>query len=507
MLICIDAGHYIGTPGKRCLKSIDPGETREWTLNSRVADKLEAILAGYDCRTMRVDDVTGRRDVTLSQRVAAANRARADVYLSIHHNAGINGGSGGGIVAYVTPSHQKQSEVVRDAVYRHTVAATGLRGNRAQPLAEQSLYVLNYTTMPATLIELGFMDSTTDTPIILTEQFADQAAAGLAAALVEVYDLQPRRRLEPVATLSAEEFRVEVVAAAKRSIAGDYINAGYFGSYSEAGERFALPAGHLAGIYTATGRWMRHYAEERGRFVGDRWIFDSSRWAYANPTHGRPVTTVYTQGSQVRVAELVSLPDNVGHAVSGIPLIRDGRACTVADITAQGWDTSPLRATWHTVLAVADGRAHVFAWESQSNNLVTSGEAARAFAGYRDVVKLDGGGSFICRQDGKEQSTAEDRVICSILRLPEKKGELELTEDRVRQIVREELDTVNYEKWKDYMDRYRKALATQDATMPDLVADAVALGISADGSRPRALMTREEGMVMARAAVMASRAE
>lgn len=118
------------TPGKRCLKSIDPGETREWGLNSRVADKLEAILAGYDCRTMRVDDVTGRRDVTLSQRVAAANRAKADVYLSIHHNAGINGGSGGGIVAYVSPSHQKQSEVVRDAVYRYTVAATGLRGNR-----------------------------------------------------------------------------------------------------------------------------------------------------------------------------------------------------------------------------------------------------------------------------------------------------------------------------------------------------------------------------------------
>ena len=38
-----------------------------------------------------------------------------------------------------------------------------------------------------------------------------------------------------------------------------------------------------------------------------------------------------------------------------------------------------------------------------------------------------------------------------------------------------------------------------------LVADAVALGISADGSRPRALMTREEGMVMARAAVRAAK--
>ncbi len=30
MLICIDAGHYIGTPGKRCLKGIDPGRL-EWT--------------------------------------------------------------------------------------------------------------------------------------------------------------------------------------------------------------------------------------------------------------------------------------------------------------------------------------------------------------------------------------------------------------------------------------------------------------------------------------------
>ena len=66
MLICIDAGHCLSTPGKRCLKSIDPGETREWTLNRRVADKLEAILAGYDFRTMRVDDVTGRREESRS---------------------------------------------------------------------------------------------------------------------------------------------------------------------------------------------------------------------------------------------------------------------------------------------------------------------------------------------------------------------------------------------------------------------------------------------------------
>lgn len=190
MLICIDAGHYLGTPGKRCLKKIDPQETREWVLNARAADKVQEILAGYDCETMRVDDVTGQEEVTLYERVSAANRAGADLYLSIHHNAGINGGSGGGIVVYACPGADQQSKAVQQAIYQHTVAETRLRGNRANPMPEGNLYVLNASAMPAVLGEFGFMDSTTDTPQILTEAFADQLARGIVEALVEVYGLK-----------------------------------------------------------------------------------------------------------------------------------------------------------------------------------------------------------------------------------------------------------------------------------------------------------------------------
>ena len=89
MLICIDAGHGRNTAGKRCLKRIDPGETREWTLNSRIADKLQALLAGYNCQTMRADDVTGERDVPLADRCEAANTVRADVYVSITPMRGV----------------------------------------------------------------------------------------------------------------------------------------------------------------------------------------------------------------------------------------------------------------------------------------------------------------------------------------------------------------------------------------------------------------------------------
>ena len=190
MLICIDAGHYLGTPGKRCLRTIDPGETREWVLNNRVAHKVQQRLTAYDCTTMRVDDPTGQREITLFDRVLIANQAGADVYLSIHHNAGIKGGSGGGIVVYVCPGVGEDTTRLQRAVYEHTVASTGLRGNRSQPLGVANFYVLVNTTMPAVLGEFGFMDSTTDTPIILTEEYADKLAQGIVEALVEVYKLK-----------------------------------------------------------------------------------------------------------------------------------------------------------------------------------------------------------------------------------------------------------------------------------------------------------------------------
>lgn len=32
------AGHYLGTPGKRVPKTLDPNETREWTLNGMILE-------------------------------------------------------------------------------------------------------------------------------------------------------------------------------------------------------------------------------------------------------------------------------------------------------------------------------------------------------------------------------------------------------------------------------------------------------------------------------------
>ncbi len=190
--IALDAGHYRYTSGKRCLKRIDPAETREWVLNDRIARRVEQELERYDCTVLRVDDVTGETDVPLASRVRAANVWKADVYLSIHHNAGINGGAGGGIVVYTAPDASEQAKAVQRAVYECVVEQTGLKGNRATPLASARLYVLTNTSMPAVLGEFGFMDSTTDVPVILTDRFALQVARGIVDALVQVYRLSKR---------------------------------------------------------------------------------------------------------------------------------------------------------------------------------------------------------------------------------------------------------------------------------------------------------------------------
>ena len=221
-IIVIDAGHGYNTAGKRCLKSIDPNQTREWFLNDRIADRLQELLAGYDCTVLRADDTTGARDIPLSTRVATANKAKADMYISIHHNAGINGGSGGGTVVYYyssSPSRAQQAQRLYDAV----VSKTGLRGNRSANVQKNALYVLKHTTGPALLLENGFMDSAADTPVILTQDHAEKTAQGLLNFLVDQLAIKPKTAQDkptpqPAAYYPACAARYTTIAAALASI-------------------------------------------------------------------------------------------------------------------------------------------------------------------------------------------------------------------------------------------------------------------------------------------------
>lgn len=194
--IALTAGHYRYTAGKRCLKKLDKNETREWVLNDRICDKIEKLLSVYEgYELLRTDDTTGEKAIEIEERVKKANNWNADFYLSVHHNAGILGGKGGGIVAYVCKGCSDKSKEWQKDLYNSLIKHTNLKGNRATPLASSNLYEVKSTKMPAVLLELGFMDSATDVPVILTEQYADSCAKAICEVIVNRAGL--KKKAEP----------------------------------------------------------------------------------------------------------------------------------------------------------------------------------------------------------------------------------------------------------------------------------------------------------------------
>jgi N-acetylmuramoyl-L-alanine amidase len=226
--IALNAGHGKYTAGKRCLKKLDKNQTREWVLNSRICEKIQSQLKAYQgYELIRLDDVTGEKDIALKTRTNKANEFKADFYLSIHHNAGVNGGTGGGIVAYVYTKPSKKSEEWQDALYNAIIKRTGLKGNRSDGTLKANFHECRESNMPCVLLECGFMDSKTDVPIILTDKFADQVATACVEVLVKKGKLTKKEDEAPIKKPSSIYFKrylgdSESIVEALKSIGAAY---------------------------------------------------------------------------------------------------------------------------------------------------------------------------------------------------------------------------------------------------------------------------------------------
>ena len=183
--LAINAGHWNGTT-RGVPASLSPADhPNEWVLNDRVVRAVMKRLAAYDgIEVRRIDDPTGVTFVEDADRMRKANAWPADFYLAVHHNGGIGGGTGGGIVAYTDPRPTENEVAWQKALYDALIAHTGLRGNRAAPLAKADLFECRETAMDAVLLELGFMDSKTDIKSILAADWPDKCAAAIAEVIV-----------------------------------------------------------------------------------------------------------------------------------------------------------------------------------------------------------------------------------------------------------------------------------------------------------------------------------
>ena len=180
----------------------------EWRLNDRVARYFAEAAARYeDVELLRVDDPMGQEPVSLYGRSSKANDWGANFFLSIHHDAGINGGKGGGMTVYCNPGSKKGKEYQK-SIYSTCKKAGALKG-RSSPMLERGFIVLQTTKMPAVLVECGFMDSTTDVPVILTEEYARAMAYAMMEGIAATAGLKLKPEADPE---NKKIYRVQVGA-------------------------------------------------------------------------------------------------------------------------------------------------------------------------------------------------------------------------------------------------------------------------------------------------------
>ena len=265
--LAIAAGHWEGVD-RGIPTNLHSPRVSEWDLNKPVVDAVEEILNRYKgVQVLRVEDTTGAKMVSLSDRCKAANAANADYFLEVHHNGGINGGSGGGATAYCI-KEGGQAEVLRDKLYGAIIQAyPELRGNRANPKTTANFTVLRLTPMPAVLLELGFMDSATDVPLLLSADHTSKCAAAIASTFVELWGLALKSEYQEKEEPEMNEETVKEIAQEAAQGVVDNLMAGTdtgdtHHKYSTEAIQWAKDTGLIRGLGDGDYAWAKPVTRE-----------------------------------------------------------------------------------------------------------------------------------------------------------------------------------------------------------------------------------------------------
>ena len=170
--VVIDPGHGGNDPGAVGIDSI-----HEADIVLPIAQQVAAALEqqGVQVLLTRNDD----REVELEPRVQLAERARATLFVSIHANSiSLDRPDVNGFETYYYSSGQALAQ----ALYSNTLQTLGIPGRGVH---QARFYVLRHTSMPSTLIEIGFVTGSEDQPRLANPEFRSQLAEAIAKGILQ----------------------------------------------------------------------------------------------------------------------------------------------------------------------------------------------------------------------------------------------------------------------------------------------------------------------------------
>ncbi len=171
-LVVIDPGH-----GGRDVGAIANGVQEKdlvLPISLRLGRALQSM--GYVVQYTRTTDV----EIDLEPRVQFANRLQADVFISIHANSlASRNPSVSGIETYHAPG-ATLGFALATMVHQQVIAATGARDRGVR---SARFYVVRHTTMPAILLETGFVTNPQEAANLSDPTYQERLAQGIAQGI------------------------------------------------------------------------------------------------------------------------------------------------------------------------------------------------------------------------------------------------------------------------------------------------------------------------------------
>ncbi|MBP3703484.1 MAG: N-acetylmuramoyl-L-alanine amidase, partial [Lachnospiraceae bacterium] len=131
-----------------------------------------------------------------SDRAAFANKVGADVFISLHMNSWTKSSVNGTEVYYSTNNNKASfsgitSKKMASLFCKRLVSAMGTN-NRG--ISAQKYTVVHKNTVPAVLLELGFISGSSDFPKLSNAVYQEKATATIYNTIVELFNTYPTGR-------------------------------------------------------------------------------------------------------------------------------------------------------------------------------------------------------------------------------------------------------------------------------------------------------------------------
>ncbi len=157
--VCVDAGH-----GGSDVGAVGLDGSYEKDDNLRLALKVKEALekSGVNVIMTRSDD----SDTQLDSRSVIANKAKADLFVSLHRNSTVKANTTKGIEIWIHSSGSERSYAAADDILS-SLEKVGISDNRGVRIGTQGdsdddYAVIRDTDMTSMIIEMGFMTSQDD---------------------------------------------------------------------------------------------------------------------------------------------------------------------------------------------------------------------------------------------------------------------------------------------------------------------------------------------------------